>query len=146
MRYSNSCNNRHNIFSDFAFNDLENQLNALFGTFSPLGSATDASAYSGAAWYQNEDGYTVRIDLPGVDPKAVELSVKDGQVELRAERVFPASGDAEAKTSKIARSIAIPEGVDEAKIGAKHEDGVLSIAFPKAEAVKPRKIEVASLN
>ena len=68
------------------------------------------------------------------------IEVGDNMVRLSAER--------KSKSKKVESSISysqvflVPDGVDAAKGGAEFEDGVLSITFPKAKLLKPRKIEV----
>ena len=71
------------------------------------------------------------------------IEVGDNMVRLSAER--------KSKSKKVESSISysqvfsIPDGVDAAKAGAEFEDGVLSITFPRAELLKPRKIEVKQM-
>ena len=70
----------------------------------------------------------------------MSIEVGDNMVRLSAER--------KSKSKKVESSISysqvfsIPDGVDAAKAGAEFEYGVLSIIFPKAEVLKPSKIEV----
>ena len=70
----------------------------------------------------------------------MSIEVGDNMVRLSADR----KSEAKKVESSISYSqvFSVPDGVDAAKAGAKFEDGVLSITFPKAELLKPRKIEV----
>ncbi len=145
MQYISPLNRRRNFFSGTSIGDLENELNALFGAFVPAKAFASTRDNVGITWYESEEAYSARLDLPGVKAKDLELDIQDGTISLKAKRVFPKSGD-DDQTVEIAKTVVVPEGVDHAKIGASHEDGVLSITFPKAEAAKPRKIEVAYQN
>lgn len=82
---------------------------------------------------EGEKGWMVVLDLPGVPKKAVNLSVDNGVLTIRAER-----GD----DSGYLRSFGLPKEVDVSKVSAKHDLGVLTVRLPKAKAAKPHKIAV----
>lgn len=94
------------------------------------------------------DGATVviRAELPGIDPaKDVELTVADGVLRIRAERrVDEKSEDKgytrhEMRYGSLARTLPLPEGVQEADIAATYRDGILEIRVPVPE--QPEKSE-----
>lgn len=94
------------------------------------------------------DGTTVviRAELPGIDPaKDVEVTVTDGMLRIRAERrVDEKSEDTgytrhEMRYGSLARTLPLPEGVQEDQIAATYRDGILEIRVPVPE--QPEKSE-----
>jgi len=84
-----------------------------------------------------------------MDPKDINIEVQDNVLTVSGERRF----EEEVKEDKyyrierrygsFSRSLALPQAVDENKIEAKYENGVLEVTVPKAEIAKPKKIAVA---
>ena len=99
--------------------------------------------------YRDGDHYTLNADLPGIDPKSVNLDV-DGQfLTIRAERVAPsAEGRAwlarENRSGSFVRRLTLGDLVDRENISASYDAGVLSVTIPVAEKAKPRKIEIVA--
>lgn len=96
-----------------------------------------------------EDGaYVIQFALPGVDPKAVKLSLMDNVLTVKGER--KADHDTtgkdyfvrEVEYGVFERSIALPEGVDAAQVEAKCANGMLEVRVPRPRAATPRTIEV----
>jgi HSP20 family molecular chaperone IbpA len=95
--------------------------------------------------YENEQEYLLLADLPGVDKDALNISLHDEELLLEAQRT-------EANTASLVagefrgldyrRTFTLPQGVDRAKVTAELKDGVLALRLPKAEALRPRRIEV----
>lgn len=148
MRYLSPFNSRYGImpFSGSSFSNFEKQLEKVFGS---LPSLFDVGGYwisdSGSrsarpSWFEHDDAYVARVEVPGVERKEVSIEVDDDMVRLSAKRKSK-SKKGESSIS-YSQTFSIPDGVDAAKAGAEFEDGVLSITFPKAEVLKPRKIEV----
>ena len=103
--------------------------------------------------YRQGDVFTVKIDLPGVDPASIDIDVDDRTLTVRAERA-PESVDTSDDTSgwvsrershgTYARQIALGRGLDTSRIEAGFTDGVLTVTIPVAEEAKPRKIAVTT--
>lgn len=97
---------------------------------------------------ENEDAYTVKASLPGVSPDDVEILFEDKVLSIKGE--VQAEEEAEGETYHIrerrsgsfSRSLRFPVDVDADAIEATYEHGVLTLSVPKAEAVKPKRIEV----
>lgn len=142
-----------NRLSTFGFGNLDKQLDSLFGglpSFFDLENDSFFSVSSGGVktrWYEKDDAYLVRMDLPGVNKGDISLELEDGVLSVTASRSFETDeGDekSEAKSSFTYRkSIQVPETIQEDKIEASYEDGVLSLTLPKGEKAKPRQIKVA---
>lgn len=97
--------------------------------------------------YRSGDHYVLHLDLPGVDPASVDLTVEDSTLTIKAER--PARSEegvqylvSERPTGSFSRQLVLGEGLDTSQITATYDGGVLTVAIPVAEQAKPRKIEV----
>lgn len=83
--------------------------------------------------FEGDDDVLVRLDVPGVARTDIDLRFDNGVVTVEAPR-----GD----HILYLRTFGIPKGLDPAGIRASLADGVLTLTLPRAEAVKPRRIEV----
>lgn len=90
--------------------------------------------------YEDGDHYYVRAELPGVRKEDVTLKCEKGVLSIEAKRHQKLGK--EERTYHFERALTIPEGVDHDAIKASFEDGMLTVTLPKAEAHKPRRIEV----
>ena len=116
--------------------------------------AADEAAPPAASWLpaaegRLEDGtYIIQFALPGVDPKAVEVSVMDNFLTVKGERKAnhdPTGKDyfvREVTYGAFQRSVTLPEGVDAAQVEAKYANGMLEVRVPAPRAAAPRMIEV----
>lgn len=99
--------------------------------------------------YRLGDHYVVHLDLPGVDPGSVDLSVEDNALTVRAHRTTRPQGEgmqvvvAERPSGEFVRQLFLGEGLDTGRIEATYDQGVLTLHIPVAERAKPRRIEVA---
>ena len=101
---------------------------------------------------ENERGYEITAELPGMDEKHIEVNVANDGLTIRGEKKEETDDNrkgahvSERRYGAFERYFSLPEGVDVAKISATFKNGVLKIALPKtAEAQTPaRKIEVKS--
>ena len=97
---------------------------------------------------ERKDAYLVAVELPGVTPDQVEITVEDGLLTIQGERHF-AHDSAEEKMHRterhygaFRRSITLPSHVEADKIEASAQDGVLQILVPKAPDVQAKRIQV----
>jgi len=94
-----------------------------------------------------KDGrYVVRAEMPGVDPeKDIEITVRDGQLTIRAERSEKKDFDGRSEFSygSFARTVSLPAGADEDNIEATYDQGILTISVGVSEP-KPaeRRVQV----
>lgn len=145
MKYINPVNYRRNFFSGSSLRDIEKELNALFGQLgAPSHSQTKSSGE--IAWYENDDAFVARLDLPGVKSEDLSLEVDSGVLDVKAKRSDLGGSEESKESGRYAFRLKLPENVNEAQIGAKLENGVLSLTFPKQEKAKPRRIEVQQSN
>lgn len=97
---------------------------------------------------ETPEAYALTVDLPGVSKDGLELSVDHEQIRVFGRRAWlqPATWTALHRETREAHYELVLEhgrAIDFAKITADLRDGVLRVALPKTEALKPRKIAVA---
>ena len=119
----------------------------------------DAFAATGAAsvaWipsvdvHETADRYVVRADLPGVDPKNIEITAEDGVLTLKGERQAQKRENAqdgglerlERVAGSFVRRFTLPETAQADAITATHSNGVLELSIPKQPKREPRRIKV----
>ena len=97
---------------------------------------------------ETSERFEVTVDLPGLDPKDVNVTFEDGMLTLSGKRQFQEEdkGDTwhriERGFGTFARSIRLPQTADPERIEASFDKGVLKVSVPKSERAKPRTIEV----
>jgi HSP20 family protein len=93
-----------------------------------------------------DDGYVIRAEMPGVEKHGLEITVDNGEMiilgrrkptEFTAELIYR-----EIQPHDFRRVYELDPSIDVTRVGAKIDDGILTVTLPKAETVKPRKISV----
>jgi HSP20 family protein len=105
----------------------------------PLRPAVNASPSFPIQVQSSEDGWTVAVPMPGIDPQDVKLEVAGNTLSIRAD------APRDQKDSPVARfeqSLTVPQFVDLEKLTATHRHGMLRLALPIKDSVKPRRIEI----
>jgi HSP20 family molecular chaperone IbpA len=95
--------------------------------------------------YENDEEILLHADMPGVTKDKIVVNVDNGKLEISGVRNLQAKGveswqefgDVEYK-----RVFSVPQTIDVAKVNAELKDGTLKLHLPKAEAAKPRMIEI----
>ena len=117
-----------------------------------------SEAIEDAAWspavdiVETENDIVLRADLPGVDPKDVDIQVENGTLTLKGERKFESDVKeddyrrVERVYGSFLRSFALPSTVDAEKVEAEYRNGVLELKLPKRPEAKPKQIKVAVKN
>ena len=94
----------------------------------------------------NEDGYTIRAEMPGVDKSGLEITIDNGELTIVGHRrTSEVTGEPvyrEIRNNDFRRVYELDPAIDTAKISARIEQGILTLTLPKAESVRPRKITV----
>ena len=99
--------------------------------------------------YEADGSYSVLMDLPGVSQESLEVSCENGKVRIVGRT---AAKSKEGYTNRYGescgcvyqREFSLTEYIDEEHISAQLKDGVLLLSLPKAEALKPRRIEITA--
>ena len=102
--------------------------------------------------HETEHGYTVEVSLPGWKPEDVNISFQDGTLTVSGQRTEQPEMEQNGKTwhlrerkfASFSRSFSFPTTVDADKAEASYENGVLTLALPRAESAKPRQIKIGS--
>lgn len=92
--------------------------------------------------HQNAEGYLVFADLPGLTRSDIQIRLEESDLTLEATRPGRRYGQTEIPPRLYRRQFRVPEGLDASRVDARYEAGVLRLFLPKAEAQKPRRIEV----
>ena len=92
--------------------------------------------------FEDENNYFVQAELPGFDRKEIVVELEKDRLVLKGSR----KANDKKETSEISfhRSVTLPDSVKADKVAAKYENGILTVSIPKADAVKPLRIEVKS--
>jgi HSP20 family protein len=132
---------------------LQEEINRLFGNW----SHTESSGAT-ADWVPSvdinefDDRFQLFVDVPGVDPKDVEITLDNGVLIISGERFAQAAKEeenvlqrrSERGTGRFYRRFIIPDTVDANKVKATDNFGVLEISIPKQAKAQPRRIKVAA--
>ncbi len=95
--------------------------------------------------YETPEGLIVKADLPGVARDSMDIRVENNLLTIRANAAHVAPGDfiyREYGLVNFFRQFELSERVDQSKISAELNHGVLTLNLPKAEEAKPRRIDV----
>ena len=97
---------------------------------------------------EDENQFTIYADIPGVDPKEIEVTMEKGVLSIKGNRshehVEESDGfkRVERSSGSFYRRFSLPDTADAEKIEASSKDGVLKIVLPKHEKVQPKRITV----
>jgi HSP20 family protein len=99
--------------------------------------------------YRRGDDFFVHLDLPGVNPDSIDVTVEGQTLTVTAERRFEQrEGDqlivSERPQGSFSRQLRLGASIDAENIAATYEDGVLTLALPIAARAKPRRVEIRS--
>jgi len=137
----------------FSVRQLQDDINRAFSGW----STNDTSSVT-ADWVPTVDinefdeKFQLYVDVPGVDPKDVDITLESGVLTITGERFLQAekAGEnvvhrrTERGTGRFYRRFILPETVDADKVKATGRNGVLEILIPKQAKAMPRRIKVAA--
>lgn len=98
--------------------------------------------------YETEREIILKAELPGIERDQIHLEAKENTLTLKGERRFEKEVKEETlqrierSYGKFQRTFTLPTRIDEKKVKAKYQDGVLEIRLPKSEADTARKIAI----
>ena len=98
--------------------------------------------------YETENDIVLKAELPGVDPKDVEVRIEDNNLYLKGERRFEKEVKeqnyhrVERSYGTFARSFSLPNSISADKVKAEFKDGLLTLTMPKREEAKPKTIKI----
>jgi HSP20 family protein len=129
---------------------LQDQINRLFSdAFERTEGESNLTAWAPAVDIsENEHELLVKADLPGIDPKELDIRVENNVLTIRGERKFEKKVDqdnylrVERTYGSFSRSFALANTVNADGIKADYQNGVLTLVVPKREEAKPKQIKV----
>lgn len=135
-------------------NQLQEEMNKLFESRVTRAGGGDLSNVVTSEWMpaidikEEPDRFVILADVPGVDPKDIEVTMDNGVLTIKGQRVAETKEELEGFTriervrGTFYRRFTLPDTADAEKIGAKCKNGVMEVVIPKHERVQPRKISV----
>jgi HSP20 family protein len=134
---------------------IQDEMNTLFNrTYGERGQQGEGAGPQARAWApaldisERKDAYLVSVELPGIKPDQIDITLEDGLLTLSGEREFTAESAeqqfhrVERRYGSFRRAITLPNQVQADAIEAHFEDGVLTVRVPKAEEARPKRITV----
>ena len=129
---------------------MQGELGRLFdGLFEGRGRATQGWVPALDVWETDTD-VVYAFDLPGLSEKEISIEVSDDTLTVTGERRRATEEEGERffryerRHGSFSRAVGLPAGVDDSKIVARYEDGVLEVRVPKPEEAKPRRITLGN--
>ncbi|BAZ10333.1 heat shock protein Hsp20 [Calothrix sp. NIES-4071] len=123
-------------------NALQRQMNSLFESYQPTAKAPAVELQ------ETDEALLLKLELPGVEAKDVEIQVAEKAVSISAERKSETKTEADGKVrsefyyGKFQRVIPLPARIQNTEVKADFKDGILNLTLPKAEAEKNKVVKV----
>ena len=98
--------------------------------------------------YETENNLVLSAEVPGIEEKDIEIKIEDSTLSIRGVRNFEKETKEEnyhrieRAYGSFFRSFTLPNNIDQEKIHAEHESGVLKIHMPKKPESKPKKVKI----
>ena len=130
---------------------LHNQINRIFDNQldrNSTSSSATADWVPAADIEEYSDKFLLKLDMPGVNAEAVEITLEQGVLAIAGERQKDVSATGmersrfERPHGRFHRRFTLPDTVDAAAVRASGRDGVLEVTIPKQPKAQPRRIQV----
>jgi HSP20 family protein len=133
---------------------LQNEINRVFGNLSDTDSNSATSEWSPAVDVREySDRFQLLLDVPGVEPKDVEITLDNGVLTVSGNRTEekavgsngaeqPQQQRLERRLGRFYRRFILPDTADAENVNASGRNGVLEIQIPKQPKAQPRRIAV----
>jgi HSP20 family protein len=137
---------------DFGLMSLQQQMNRLFEDF--FGRGLGLHPFGREGWSpvldvaETDDAVTVKAEIPGVDPKEVDISISGDVLTIKGhkgeekEEKGKSYHRIERSYGSFARSVLLPAAIDAEKVEAKYDKGLLEITMPKKPEARVKTIKV----
>jgi len=135
-------------FDDGLFERMERmrrEMNQLMGAFRPF---VGGGVFPAINIYDNGEAYIAQAELPGVDPREVDVTVTGNTLNVKGKREIQPAGDKaaylrrERAAGEFNRAFKLPEAVDSGKVQAIFRNGILQVMMPRAEQAQARKVSI----
>ena len=134
------------------FSTLQDRVNRIFReSYSPEGpgdALTTANFAPPVDVYEDEQGVTLKIEVPGIDEKDIDVSIASNTLTVRGERTLEKEEKeenfqrVERQYGSFTRSFTLPNSVDLEQVSAHYNKGVLKIRLAKKAESKPKQIKL----
>jgi len=134
------------------FSTLQDRMNRLFReSYGPEGreeSLTTTSFAPPVDVYEDEHNVSLKIEVPGIDEKDIDVRIENNVLTVHGERKFEKEEKeenfrrVERQYGSFTRTFTLPTTVDAEKVSAHYDKGILKIALPKKAEAKPKQIKV----
>jgi HSP20 family protein len=134
------------------FTTVQDRLNRLFGeSYGPEGreeSLTTSSFAPPVDVYEDEHNVTLKIEVPGIDEKDIDVRIENNVLTVHGERKFEKEEKeenfrrVERQYGSFTRTFTLPPTVDAEKVSANYDRGILKIVLPKKAEAKPKQVKV----
>jgi len=129
---------------------LQNRLNSLFGSLNSENESalTTASFVPAVDVYEDEKKVVLKLEVPGIEEKDLDVSVENNTLTVKGERKFEKEEKEEnfhrieRRYGSFYRAFTLPSTVDTENIAAKYEAGVLKLELKKKPEAQPKQIKV----
>jgi HSP20 family protein len=135
---------------------LRGEMDRLFDSFirEPLGMLDWPAFMGGEKWWpavdvsESDKDVTVRAEIPGIDPKDLDVTVTGSQLVLSGEKKESTEKKekgfyhGESRYGSFRRAIPLPNGIDSEHVDAQYADGVLTLKLQKTPSAATKKIEI----
>ena len=135
---------------------LQDRMNRMFHEQYRAAQSPDDEWALGGSWapavdiYEQGSDIVLKAELPGVDPKDVDIRLENNVLTLSGQRKFENEVTkenyhrVERSYGSFTRSFTLPSVVDQNGIKAEVKDGILKVVLPKREEAKPKQIEITA--
>ena len=134
------------------FSTLQDRMNRLFrDSYGPEGreeSLTTSNFAPAVDVYEDEHQVTLKIEVPGVDEKDIDVRIENNVLTVHGERKFEKEEKeenfrrVERQYGSFTRTFTLPNTVDSENVQANYDKGILKITLPKKAEAKPKQIKV----
>ncbi len=132
--------------------DMDDFFSRVFGSITPTGflkrELPRLALYPAVDMFMKDGKLVVHAELPGIDPKDVDITVTGNVLTIRGERKAAWEEKkegclvSESSYGAFERSMVLPEGVDAARCTARYKDGILELSMPAEAKALPKKVKV----
>lgn len=132
------------------FRNLQREVGRLFQSLEPFQPWRLIRQFPALNLHDAGDRYVITVQLPGMAPEDVDLSITGEVLTLRGERKRQEGVSDESYRrqerpfGRFMRTVTLPDRVDTGRVTASFAQGLLTIALPKAEGARPRQIAVTA--
>ncbi len=136
------------IVSTSMLNDIDQFINSFFNETFNYNSIADAKWLPAFDVIEKEKMYEIRVEAPGMGKNEFEVTVQDGVITIAGEKKTASNNKKDGYTyresseGRFSRSFRLPEAVNEKKVTASYNNGVLNISIPRSKPIEVKKLEI----